>query len=386
MRSFAAKAQALLKRFRKDEDGAMTVEWVAIASAVVVGAVAITYAVLENLDPVAATVGDLLTGVADDVPDAPPTFGDGQVGTGRLSGHPTDLGRARARRNSRPEQSPSRPSRGTRPDGTPQGPAKMQHKAGLLRAILKRFWQERERRDDRRVGRHRRRRYCRRRGFDLGCARQSDLGLGAAGPAREAFASLAANEPVRTRALQGLGLANLRLGDRDAALAALESATEADPKLWRAWVGLARLHDGKGEWDLATKAYDQALATAPDRGLVLNNRGVSMMARGEPAEAAKQFEQALQVRPDLATAKANLRLALAMAGHDGDILAAAGTEELPQVLNNLGFIAMVQGDLPRAESYFYRAIEASPTFYQRAYDNLQRLDQLRERDTSHVVL
>lgn len=215
---------------------------------------------------------------------------------------------------------------------------------------------------------------------------EADLGLGAAGPAREAFASLAANEPVRTRALQGLGLANLRLGDRDAALAALESATEADPKLWRAWVGLARLHDGKGEWDLATKAYDQALATAPDRGLVLNNRGVSMLARGEPAEAAKQFEQALQVRPDLATAKANLRLALAMAGHDGDILAAAGTEELPQVLNNLGFIAMVQGDLPRAESYFYRAIEASPTFYQRAYDNLQRLDQLRERDTSHVVL
>ena len=215
---------------------------------------------------------------------------------------------------------------------------------------------------------------------------EADLGLGAAGPAREAFASLAANEPVRTRALQGLGLANLRLGDRDAALAALELATEADPKLWRAWVGLARLHDGKGEWDLATKAYDQALATAPDRGLVLNNRGVSMLARGEPAEAAKQFEQALQVRPDLATAKANLRLALAMAGHDGDILAASGTEELPQVLNNLGFIAMVQGDLPRAESYFYRAIEASPTFYQRAYDNLQRLDQLRERDTSRRVV
>jgi Tfp pilus assembly protein PilF len=215
---------------------------------------------------------------------------------------------------------------------------------------------------------------------------EADLGLGAVGPAREGFASLAANEPVRARALQGLGLANLRLGDRDAALAALEAATAADAKLWRAWVGLAKLHDTRGEWDLAAQAYERALATAPDRGLVLNNRGVSLMARGDPAQAAKQFEQALQVRPDLPAAKANLRLALAMAGHEGDILASAATEELPQVLNNLGYVAMVQGDLSRAESYFYRAIEASPTFYQRAYENLQRLDQLQEHGTSHVAL
>ena len=47
MLSFAAKAQGLLKRFRKDEDGAMTVEWVAIAAAVVVGAVAMTWSVLK---------------------------------------------------------------------------------------------------------------------------------------------------------------------------------------------------------------------------------------------------------------------------------------------------------------------------------------------------
>ena len=186
------------------------------------------------------------------------------------------------------------------------------------------------------------------------------------------------------RALQGLGLANLRLGDREAALAALESATRPIQRSGApGWAREAARF--KGEWDLATSAYEQALATAPDRGLVFNNRGVSLMARGEPAKAAQQFEQALQVRPDLPAAKANLRLALALAGHEEDVLAAAATEEMPQILNNLGYVAMVQGDLPRAEAYFYRAIEASPTFYQRAYDNLQRLDQLRERDPSHVA-
>ena len=73
MRSFAAKAQALLKRFRKDEDGAMTVEWVAIAAAVVVGAVAITYIVMDNLDDVAVGIGDSLAEVPSELPD-PPAF------------------------------------------------------------------------------------------------------------------------------------------------------------------------------------------------------------------------------------------------------------------------------------------------------------------------
>jgi Flp pilus assembly pilin Flp len=73
MRSFAVKAQALLNRFRKDEDGAMTVEWVAIAAAVVVGAVAITYIVMDNLDDVAVGIGDSLAEVPSELPD-PPAF------------------------------------------------------------------------------------------------------------------------------------------------------------------------------------------------------------------------------------------------------------------------------------------------------------------------
>lgn len=51
----------VLRRLRKDEDGAMTVEWVAIAAAVVVGAIALTWSVLDNLDPVADAIGTSLT-------------------------------------------------------------------------------------------------------------------------------------------------------------------------------------------------------------------------------------------------------------------------------------------------------------------------------------
>ena len=55
--------RAVVNRFYKDEDGAMTVEWVAIAAAaaVVVGAVTVTWSVLASLDPVADAIGSSLS-------------------------------------------------------------------------------------------------------------------------------------------------------------------------------------------------------------------------------------------------------------------------------------------------------------------------------------
>jgi len=53
--------RTILEWFARDEDGAMTVEWVAIAAAVVVGAVALTWSVLEGLGPVAGAIGTTLT-------------------------------------------------------------------------------------------------------------------------------------------------------------------------------------------------------------------------------------------------------------------------------------------------------------------------------------
>jgi Flp pilus assembly pilin Flp len=53
--------RSVVERFRKNDDGAVTVEWVAIAAAVVVGAVALTWSVLSSLDPVADAIGTSLT-------------------------------------------------------------------------------------------------------------------------------------------------------------------------------------------------------------------------------------------------------------------------------------------------------------------------------------
>ena len=52
-----------LRRFGASNDGAITVEWVAIAAAVCVGAVAVAYIVLNGLGAPAQKIGSTLLGV-----------------------------------------------------------------------------------------------------------------------------------------------------------------------------------------------------------------------------------------------------------------------------------------------------------------------------------
>lgn len=47
-------------KFFKDESGLVTVEWVAIAAALVVGAIAIAWAVLSSLEGPAETIGSVI--------------------------------------------------------------------------------------------------------------------------------------------------------------------------------------------------------------------------------------------------------------------------------------------------------------------------------------
>lgn len=61
----------IIKRFFKDESGLVTVEWVAIAAALVVGAISIAWAVLGSLEAPAATIGSTIGSVPSDLGDSP---------------------------------------------------------------------------------------------------------------------------------------------------------------------------------------------------------------------------------------------------------------------------------------------------------------------------
>lgn len=65
------KGETVIKTFRDfaiSEDGLVTVEWVALASALVVGAIAIGWLVLGNLKAPANTIGTQINNTAKTTP------------------------------------------------------------------------------------------------------------------------------------------------------------------------------------------------------------------------------------------------------------------------------------------------------------------------------
>jgi Flp pilus assembly protein TadD len=199
------------------------------------------------------------------------------------------------------------------------------------------------------------------------------LGTGKTDDALTAFSALTQNSSVEARALQGKGLAQLALKRREQAAQALHDAVAADPKLWRSYNALGLIADAKHEFDSAAQSYNAAISINPDSALLHNNLGYSRLMAGKPDEALLEFRKALSLDPSSDTVENNFRLALAAKGDYADAIRGTGADKLPNVLNNVGYIAMQRGDLSAAEGYLTRAMEKSPSFNTIASQNIEQL-------------
>jgi Flp pilus assembly protein TadD len=200
--------------------------------------------------------------------------------------------------------------------------------------------------------------------------------LGSPKDARPLFEGLTQNPDYRNVALQGKGLAELALGQRDAAEPDLRMAVEADPTLWRSWNALGEIADFRHQPDTALTAYARALDLKPGSPAIINNIGYSMLLARKPEPAVEEFKKALALDPGSATILNNLRLAIAASGNYAEAVKAATRNDAPIVFNNVGFVAMERGDYSIAQSYLARAMEGSPSYDSIAAKNL---DQLKAR-------
>ena len=191
------------------------------------------------------------------------------------------------------------------------------------------------------------------------------------------FTPLTEAPEIRSRALQGRGIALLLLGRRNAGSASLRQATERDPTLWRAWNALGSYHDSQGEWDQAARSYESALAAKPDSALVYNNRGFSRLLQGRAEEAVDDLSRSLRIDPTLELAQANLRLALAWRGQYLSALYGVPESQMGKALNNIGFVAMMRGDYGNAEAFLLRAMELAPSFNAVASQNFVYLEDVK---------
>ena len=186
-----------------------------------------------------------------------------------------------------------------------------------------------------------------------------------------------AKDAPRVHMIRGLAL--LVVGELTQATAELELALQEDPSLWQAANGLGLVSDFEKRWDDAEASYKRALEAKSDAAAVHNNLGYSFLLQGRIDEATEAFSTSLSFEPNLTVAKANLRLALAAKGRYTDAIAGTDRKTLPQVLNNIGYVAMVLGDFESADVFFNRAIDESPIYYDTAQENLARLQSLVDK-------
>jgi Flp pilus assembly protein TadD len=195
--------------------------------------------------------------------------------------------------------------------------------------------------------------------------------------ARHAYLTAKYHDPENSRALEGLGLIYLSAGDDEEAIAHLKLAVINGESHWRAHNALGVYADQSGDYAAAQRHYNLALAAKPDAAYVLNNRGYSKYLAGDAQGAAVDFYTAANDQ-GFVQAWANLGRIYA---EDGQYDDAIKTYRLvmneASAFNNIGSVAIENGDLVQAKHYLTEAIRLSPTYFPSAEENLSHLQQLQ---------
>jgi Tfp pilus assembly protein PilF len=198
--------------------------------------------------------------------------------------------------------------------------------------------------------------------------------------AAENYQQLVAVPEWKLRAVEGLARIDFAKGDRAAAMEKFSAVVKEDQWAWKSWLAVAQLSDLSGDWAKADEAYGMALAATKEPASVYNNHGVSLLARGHAVAAADLFRKALAADPKLVQARTNIDLAEARAGKKATLEAAGNdARERARMLNNYGYVAMLQGRPEDARRYYEAALKEHPSFYALAYNNLMATQGTSEK-------
>jgi Flp pilus assembly protein TadD len=209
---------------------------------------------------------------------------------------------------------------------------------------------------------------------------RAEAHLGHVEAASAAYEQVLKRDPDHAGAHQELGLRYLAARQPEAARRELETAVALDPKRWRSHNGLGLLADIRKDHAAAVSHYRAALELNPHSAVLLNNVGYSYYLAGDLAGAANYFEAALQVDAGYHKAIANLGLLKARQGRYRDaIRILQRTMDGPQVFNDVGYVALLHGDLDSAEWLFTEALRLSPSYFQTAAQNRKLVREARDK-------
>jgi tetratricopeptide (TPR) repeat protein len=191
------------------------------------------------------------------------------------------------------------------------------------------------------------------------------------------FQFILEREPDFTLAHEGAGRAYFQMKKYDQAEIQFKKALEADDKLWESHNFLGIINDYRNNYAQAILEYEAALELKPGNGLLYNNLGLSFALAGEYEKAVAAFNRALENGFSNGKLVNNLGMVLAKQGKYQEALymfKQAG--DLSQAYNNMGCFYLAQGDTQNAADYFNKAIGVKSEFYDKAYENIKKCNNL----------
>lgn len=151
------------------------------------------------------------------------------------------------------------------------------------------------------------------------------------------------------------------------------------------YMGLGILADVESNYDIARSLYDKAYMVSPKMTKILINQGYSYYMSGDYSNAALYTQKALKREPNNEKAQNNMALIYLAQEQENQALNMFSRHmERYEALNNVGYFLMLKGNPEKAVPYFQQAIDAKPSYYKLANDNLERA--LAEVRTKEVLV
>lgn len=187
------------------------------------------------------------------------------------------------------------------------------------------------------------------------------------------------HEVAQTLLNKAVALDQRRLGDdKGEALPGVAQLKVDSQSPLKVYNGLGVLADLRNDFPLSEAYYRLAMLIEPRSVLVQNSLGYSYYLAGQWPEAERTYQRGISYDSRYAPLWRNYGLLLArMERYEEALAAFEQIGKRAQASNDVGYICLVEGKLDVAEQFFRSAIEQSPAHYDIAWENLNRVQQVR---------
>ncbi|MCE9685371.1 tetratricopeptide repeat protein [Shewanella sp. AS16] len=140
----------------------------------------------------------------------------------------------------------------------------------------------------------------------------------------------------------------------------------------RVYNALAILDDLENKHEVARDYFRLVLDFQPQSAMIATNLGYSYYLTGEFITAEHYLKRAISEDPGFKRARTNLGLIYIRKGWYAKALSTLEQTMSPaDALNDLGYFLMLEGQYDKAIELFQKAIDSSPSYFERAQKNLK---------------